>query len=65
LPYAWQKSAPSSRRAHPYLFGAVCPARSIGAGLVLPEANTEAMNLRLAEIKRHVTTGSHVVVVLE
>ena len=33
-----------------YLFGAVCPARGVGAGLVLPPANTDAMNLHLAEI---------------
>jgi transposase len=33
--------------------------------LVLPEANTEAMNLHLAEIERHVETGSHAVVVLD
>ena len=33
-----------------YLFGAVCPARGVGAALVLPRANTQAMNLHLAEI---------------
>jgi len=48
-----------------YLFGAVCPARGTGAGLVLPDANSEAMNLHLAEIERHVTPGSHAVVVLD
>ena len=30
-----------------YIFGAVCPERGIGAGLVLPRADTEAMNLHL------------------
>jgi transposase len=48
-----------------YLLVAVCPARGTGAGLVLPDANTEAMNLHLAEIGRHVTLGSHAVVVLD
>jgi transposase len=48
-----------------YLFGAVCPARGTGAGLVLPEANTEAMNLHLAEIERHIMPDSHAVVVLD
>ena len=31
-------------------FGAVCPARAVGAALVMPYANTEAMNLHLQEI---------------
>ena len=37
-----------------YIFGAVCPGRAIAAGLVLPFANTEAMNLHRAEIARTV-----------
>ena len=44
-----------------YLFGAVCPARHTGAALVLPIADTEMMNLHLAEISRHVTPSSAVV----
>ena len=35
------------------LFGAVCPARGVAAGLILPVVNTEAMNAHLAEISRH------------
>ena len=58
--------APRDRRcAWAYLFGAVCPERAIGAGLVLPYANTEAMGLHLAEISREVTPGAHAVVVLD
>ncbi len=48
-----------------YIFGAVCPARGTGAALVLPYANTEAMNLHLAEISRCVTPGAHAVVTLD
>jgi len=48
-----------------YLFGAVCPARGTGAGLVLPDANKETMTLHLAEISRHVAPGAHAVVVLD
>ena len=48
-----------------YIFGAVCPARGVGAGLVLPCANTEAMTLHLAEISRNVAPGAHAVVVLD
>ncbi len=38
------------RYASAYLFGAVCPARGVGAALVLPRADIDAMNLHLAEI---------------
>ena len=37
-----------------YVFGAVCPGRAVAAGLVLPFANTDAMNAHLAEIARTV-----------
>jgi hypothetical protein len=58
--------APRDRRyAWAYLFGAVCPERAVGAGLVLPYANTEATGLHLAEIGHHVTPGAHAVVVLD
>ena len=48
-----------------YLFGAVCPARGVGAALVLPRANTQAMNLHLAEIAATVAAGAHAVLVLD
>ena len=48
-----------------YIFGAVCPGRAATAGLVLPYANTEAMNLHLAEIARTVTPGAHALLVLD
>jgi DDE superfamily endonuclease len=58
--------APRDRRyAWAYLFGAVCPERAVGAGLVLPYANTAAMGLHLEEIGRHVAAGAHAVVVLD
>src|SRR5215218_3311078 len=58
--------APRDRRyAWAYLFGAVCPERAIGAGLVLPHVNAEAMGLHLAEIGRHVAPGAHALVVLD
>jgi putative transposase len=58
--------APRDRRyAWAYLFGAVCPERAVGAGLVLPYANAEAMNLHLQEVSRHVTPGAHAVLVLD
>lgn len=48
-----------------YIFGAVCPERGVGAGLVLPRANTEAMNLHLAEIAGTVAPGAHALVILD
>jgi hypothetical protein len=48
-----------------YLFGAVCPERGVGAAVVMPSVNIEAMNLHLTEISRAVTAGAHAVLVLD
>lgn len=48
-----------------YIFGAVCPGRAVAAGLVLPFANTEAMNLHLVEIARTVAPSAHAILVLD
>lgn len=48
-----------------YLFGAACPGRGVAAGLILPCANTEAMNLHLAEIALAIAPGAHAVLVLD
>jgi hypothetical protein len=48
-----------------YLFGAICPARGVGAGLALPFANTEAMQLHLDEISATVAKGAHAVLLLD
>jgi len=53
------------RREWAYIFSAVCPHRDIGAALVLPYANAQAMNLHLEEISSQVTQGSHAVLLLE
>ena len=47
-----------------YLFGAICPARGTGAGLAMPFADTEAMQLHLTEISRTVARGAHAVLLL-
>ncbi len=71
LTYVWadKGSRPAAlrdqRRQSASLFGAVCADRGVGAALVLPHANAEAMNLHLAEISRQVTAGAHAVVVLD
>ena len=67
IPRQWacrgtRPSAPKDQRtASAYLFGAICPARGTGAGLVMPRCTTEAMNLHLAEIAKMVTPGAHAV----
>ena len=48
-----------------YLFGAACPARGVGAALVLPRANTRAMNLHLAEIAATVAPGAHALILFD
>lgn len=48
-----------------YLFGAICPARGVGAALALPFANMQAMQLHLDEIARTVKRGAHAVLLLE
>ena len=48
-----------------YIFAAVCPERATGAALVMPYANTEAMNLHLQEISRSVAPGAHAALVFD
>ena len=47
------------------LFGAICPARGVGAALVLPYADTDMMQLHLNEISRNVAEGAHAVLLLD
>jgi hypothetical protein len=53
------------RYQNTYLFGAICPRRGIGAALVLPTANTQAMQLHLDEISKHVAREAHAVVLMD
>ena len=48
-----------------YLFGAICPARAVGAAIIMPAANAEAMNKHLTEISTQVASGAHAVVVCD
>ena len=71
LVYQWAKKGarppqPKDQRyANAYVFGAVCPARDTGAALVLPFADTAAMQLHLNEISRRVAAGAHAVLILD
>ncbi len=63
----WQASPsvsgafPDQRTRSAYIFGAICPARGVGAALVLPAA----MNLHLLEISAAVAPGAHAVVIVD
>lgn len=48
-----------------YVFGAVCPARDTGVALILPQANTWAMQQHLDEASKHVRPGAHAVMLLD
>jgi len=48
-----------------YIFGAICPRKGKGAGLVMPYADTEAMIAHLAEISGAVDPDAHAVVILD
>ena len=48
-----------------YIFGAVCPARATTAALVMPRADTSAMNAHLVEIAKAVAPGAHAVLVMD
>ena len=71
LVYQWAKKGTRPRQpkdqryANAYLFGAICPARDMGAALVLPFANVGAMQHHLNEISRCVTAGAHAVLTLD
>jgi len=59
-------SAPKDQRTcSAYIFGAICPARGVGAALVLPKCNTEAMNLHLKEISVAVAPEAHAILIVD
>ena len=54
-----------NRHQSAYIFGAICPARGVGAAMITPTANTECMNLHLAEISTQVSADARAVVVCD
>jgi len=53
------------RYKYAYLFGAICPARGVGAALVMPFADTDAMQQHLREISRAVAPGACAVLLMD
>lgn len=47
------------------IFGAICPARGIGAAVVTPSVNSYCMNLHLAEISTQVAPGAVAAVICD
>ena len=47
------------------IFGAICPKKGKGAGLVMPRCDTDAMAAHLAEISVAVEPGAHAVLILD
>ena len=48
-----------------HIFGAICPARGIGAAIIMPAVNTTAMNEPLKELSGQVTTSAHALLVCD
>jgi DDE superfamily endonuclease len=54
-----------NRHDSAYIFGAICPGRGVGAAMITPAANTEMMNLHLAEISTQVAPGACAVILCD
>ena len=71
LVYQWTKKGTRPRQPkdqryeNAYLFGAVCPRRGTGAALIMPHADTEAMQKHLDAIAGQVAPGAHGLVILD
>jgi len=48
-----------------YIFGAVCPARDFGVGLILPYSNTESMLIHLKHISASIPKGKHAAIIMD
>ena len=54
-----------NRHESAYIFGAICPARAVGAAVLMPSANAEAMNEHLKEISTQIAPGARAVLVCD
>ena len=48
-----------------YIFGAICPERGVGAGIIMPYCNTHAMQAHLETISTQVAPEAHVLLILD
>lgn len=56
------RKARDQRYKWTYTFCAVCPARGVGAALILPHVKAEAMKLSLAEISTQIAPGAYAMI---
>ena len=54
-----------NRHDSAYLFGAICPDRAVGAAIIMPEVNAEAMGHHLKVIAAQVAPGAHAVLICD
>ena len=54
-----------NRHDSAYLYGAICPARGVGAAVIMPAANAEGMNEHLKEISTQVASGAHAALICD
>jgi hypothetical protein len=57
--------ARDNRHDSAHMLGAICPSCGVGAAIIMPAVNTEAMNEHLKEISTQVAEGAHAVLVLD
>lgn len=48
-----------------YIFGAICPNKDLGVAIIVPLANTDAMNLLLQEVSKKISEDRHAVMVMD
>jgi DDE superfamily endonuclease len=54
-----------NRHDSAYLFGAICPDRAVGAAIIMPEVNAEAMGHHLKVIATQVAPGGHAILICD
>ncbi len=71
LVYQWANKGSRPRQPkdqryeNAYVFGAVCPGRDTGVALIMPQADTEAMQAHLDAIGRAVAPGAQALLILD
>ena len=71
LIYQWAKKGSRPRQPkdqryeNAYVFGAVCPSRDTGVALIMPQADTEAMQAHLDAIGHAVAPGTQALLILD
>ncbi len=54
-----------NRHVSTCIFGAICPERAVGAAMIMPYANTAAMNAHRVEISARRAPGAHAILVCD